>query len=284
MRGRFSGGYPMPYYETIDAGSIHYVDEGAGPPLVFIHGWSYSRTVWSLQREFFSRRFRCILPDLRGHGDSSSPSSGYEVDEMGSDLLALFQGLDLSGATLVGWSLGVLVALSAYVALRKRLSAIVLVSGIPKFIASDEYPFGLPEKEIRGMALRLKRNPVRAYEEFNRMMFSRNELDCGKYEEMESEILGSIQRPATDVALRTLEALARADMRTVLSSIRIPALLVHGERDTICLPEASKYMASLIPGSSLCLMQDTGHAPFLSRKEAFNTVLTVFLETVYGHN
>lgn len=272
----------MPFYERNDAVSIHYVDEGAGNPVVFIHGWSLSGAVWARQREFFSRRYRCISPDLRGHGDSSAPASGYDVHEMAADVSALFKSLDLSGATLVGWSLGVLVALSAYTELKERLSGIVLVSGTPKFVASDDYPFGLPEKETRGLSLRLKRSPERTFENFDRMMFTGNELNGHGYPVMEKEILRTIQRPAPDVALRTLEALACADMRTVLSSIRVPVFLIHGDKDSICLPQASRYMTSLISGASLSLLKDTGHAPFLMRQEEFNRLLANFLDTVYG--
>jgi pimeloyl-[acyl-carrier protein] methyl ester esterase len=197
---------------------------------------------------------------------------------------ALFESLDITGATLVGWSLGVLVALSAYSGLKERLSGIVLVSGTPKFVASDDYPFGLPEKETRGLSLRLRRSLERTYDDFSRMMFTHDELNGHDYEDTDRQILRTVKRPLLDMALRTLEALACADMRAVLPTICVPALMIHGDMDRICLPEASRYMASLIPGASLTLLKEAGHVPLLSRPEEFNTVLAEFLERVYGYN
>ena len=166
----------MPFCETKDSVTIYYDDTGRGHPLVFVHGWSFSGAVWRMQREFFSTRYRCVSPDLRGHGNSSAPSSGYGVQELAADMSSLIESLDLRGVTLVGWSLGVLVALSAYPGLKERLAALVFVSGTPKFTASEDFPFGLPAKETRGLALRLRRNRESALEDFSRMMFAPHEL------------------------------------------------------------------------------------------------------------
>ena len=90
------------------------------------------------------------------------------------------------------------------------------------------------------------------------------------------------KRPGLDAALQTLESLALADMRCVLSGIRVPVLLVHGYEDQICLPESSQYMAATIPHASLSILNGAGHAPLLSRSEEFNSLMAGFLAGVYG--
>jgi pimeloyl-[acyl-carrier protein] methyl ester esterase len=237
-----------------------------------------------MQREFFSTRYRCLSPDLRGHGNSSAPASGYGVLELTADVTTLFESLDLSGVTLVGWSLGVLVALSAYSALEERLAALVFVSGTPKFTASEDFPFGLPAKETRGLALRLRRNRESALEDFSRMMFTPHDLSGHDYEMVDKDSLLTSKRPGLDVALQTLEALALADMRSVLGGISVPVLLVHGDKDRICLPESSHYMAATIPHVSFSILNGAGHAPQLSRSEEFNSLIAEFLAGVYGDN
>jgi pimeloyl-[acyl-carrier protein] methyl ester esterase len=274
----------MPFCETKDLVTIHYDDTGAGHPLVFLHGWSFSCSVWRTQRESFSTRYRCISPDLRGHGNSSAPPSGYGVHELATDVTTLFESLELSGATLVGWSLGVLVALSAYSALKDRLAALVFVSGTPKFTASEDFPFGLPAKETRGLALRLRRNRESTLEGFSRMMFAPDELSGHDFEKIDRDCIRSAKRPCPDAAIHTLEALALADMRCVLGGISVPVLLVHGDKDRICLPESSHYMAASIPHTSLSIMNGAGHAPLLSRSEEFNRLMAGFLAGVYGEH
>jgi pimeloyl-ACP methyl ester esterase len=274
----------MPFCETKDNVTIYYDDAGTGLPLVFVHGWSFSGAVWKIQREYFSARYRCIFPDLRGHGDSSAPSSEYGVHALATDMTALFEREDLSRATLVGWSLGVLVALSAYSGIKERLAALVFVSGTPKFTASDDFPFGLQAKETRGLALRLRRNHQSALEDFSRMIFTPDELSANDFEMMNRDCIRTAKRPALDAALHTLEVLAVADMRRVLSRISVPVLLVHGDEDRICLPESSHYMAASIPHASLSILNGAGHAPLLSRSEEFNSLMARFLDGVYGDN
>jgi pimeloyl-[acyl-carrier protein] methyl ester esterase len=272
----------MPLCETKYNVTICYDDTGTGRPLVFVHGWSFSGAVWRMQQEFFSTRYRCISPDLRGHGDSSAPSSGYGVHELAADISTLFESLDLSGVTLVGWSLGVLVALSAYSALEERLAALVFVSGTPKFTSSEDFPFGLPAKETRGLALRLKRNRESALEHFSRLMFAPHELSGHNFDMFDRYSFRTAKRPGPAAALQTLEALSLADMRSILGCIRVPVLVIHGDEDRICLPGSSHYMAATIPHASLSILNGAGHAPQLSRSEEFNSLMAGFLAGVYG--
>jgi pimeloyl-[acyl-carrier protein] methyl ester esterase len=274
----------MPFCETKDSVTIYYDDVGTGRPLVFIHGWSFSGEVWRRQRNFFSSFFRCITLDLRGHGESSAPSAGYDVRDLATDVTALFERLDLSDATLVGWSLGVLVALSAHTAIQERLAGLVLVSGTPKFTASEDFPFGLPAKECRGLSLRLMRNRERTLEDFSRMMFAPDELSCHEIERADRDCILRTRRPALDAALQSLGALASADVRAALQDILVPVLLVHGDKDRICVPESAHYMAASVLHASLSILEGAGHAPMLSRSDEFNILMAGFLKGVYGYN
>jgi len=132
----------MPYFTAKDATSLYYEETGSGVPLLFVHGWSFSSGVWSLQKSCFSSRYRCIALDLRGHGRSMPSRSGYGIDVLSSDVAELFDILCLTNATLFGWSLGALVALAAYPAVKERVAAMVLVSGTAKYCADADYPVG----------------------------------------------------------------------------------------------------------------------------------------------
>ena len=271
----------MPFFTATDGVNIHYADHGAGRPLVFIHGWSFCGAVWTRQVDCFSGRYRCVVPDLRGHGDSAAPSSGYDIRDLAGDVSALLSFLELREVVLVGWSMGVLVALSAHAVVKERLAGMVFISGTPRFTATDDFPCALPAGECRGLALRFRRNREKTLADFRRMMFSPLELSERFPESMElNGLLG--KSPDTSGALHSLDALATADLRSVLPGITVPALLVHGAMDCICLPDASRRMADVIPRSALCVLDDAGHAPLISRHVEVNSVIENFLEGVYG--
>jgi pimeloyl-[acyl-carrier protein] methyl ester esterase len=114
------------------------------------------------------------------------------------------------------------------------------------------------------------------------MMFTPDELSGNSFEIFVRDCLRLTRRPALNAALHTLDSLALADMRRVLSRIDIPVLLVHGDKDRICHPESSRYMAASISHASLSILNGAGHAPMLSRSEDFNSLMARFLVGVYG--
>ena len=272
----------MPFIESAPGVSIHYQDAGEGPPLVFVHGWSMSGRVWRFQSEL-ADAFRLIIPDLRGHGESASPlTAGYDIDDLAGDLAALFEQLDLAQAVLLGWSLGAQVVLATFPAIRERLAALVLVGGTPRFTITEGYPFGLPVDEPRGMGLRLRRDFNRTMGEFFRAMFAEGELSREQENRIAREIVMGGRLPKPDVAGRTLETLAKADLRALLPGIDLPVLLVHGSGDTICPPAASRYMAEQLSRSELVIMEGAGHAPFLAQPAEFMDILKNFIYGIHA--
>ena len=97
--GRKQGGNPMSTITTKDGTEIYYKDWGSGPPVVFSHGWPLSADAWEAQMFFLaSNGYRCIAHDRRGHGRSSQPWNGNDMDTYADDLAQLFEALDLKGA------------------------------------------------------------------------------------------------------------------------------------------------------------------------------------------
>jgi pimeloyl-ACP methyl ester esterase len=272
----------MPFIKTPSGVEIHYESNGEGRPIVFIHGWSMSGRVWKYQAEALSSSYRVIVMDLRGHGESSAGPCSYTLEDFASDTAELFEQLDLRNAVLTGWSMGAEVALKSFPILKERLAALVLVSGTPRFTASDDYPHGLPAVEARGMSIRLKRNYTKTMGEFFQDMFAEGELSGESYQRIARDIVMGGKLPERGTALATLDRLISSDLRPLLPEIDVPVLLVHGSEDTITLPGASWFMAGYIPNVVLEIMDGTGHAPFLSRPGDFNSRLCSFLERIYA--
>jgi pimeloyl-ACP methyl ester esterase len=272
----------MPALVTSGGVTINYHDYGAGTPLVFLHGWAMSGEVWHCQ-QMLAERYRCIAPDLRGHGGSSAPASGYSYDFFAHDLAELFSLFRLERAIVIAWSMGVQVALQAFPAIRERLAALVFVSGTARFTATDDYPFGLPLSESRGLEIRLKKDHGRAVREFVWGMFTDEERALLGHDYIAAMIDGH-QLPAPHAAREALKSLASADFRHVLKCIDLPVLLVHGSADVICTAGAAQYMAGMLPAAELTVLEGAGHAPFLTRRDEFTGILNRFINGIHAED
>lgn len=255
-------------------------DRGQGRPLLLLHGWAMSRRVWAFQYDL-SDSCRIIAPDLRGHG-ASNLAGTFSLEELAGDVTALCRSLDLHDAVVVGWSLGAEVALKAFASIRSRVAGMIVVGGTPRFTSDDNYDAGLPDREVRGMEARLKRDYARTMGEFFRRMFAPGELSRQQENRIAREIVMGGRQPVLSVALAGLGILRQEDLRPLLPDVDCPVLLLHGESDTICPPAAARYMASLLPNARLALLPGAGHAPFLSQPETFNSMLRHFLQEIHG--
>lgn len=259
-----------------DFGTLHHDDAGAGRPVVLVHGWSLSSAAFAEETAWLARDRRAIVPDLRGHGRSSPPRAPFGLADLARDLAALVDRLALERAVLLGWSLGAQVAIAAAPLVRRRLAALVLVSGTPRFTEGEGWPHGLPARSVEGLALRVRRDAPRAVARFFDGMFVEGELDGAGRARAEA-VRAAV--PAADPAalLSGLDVLAREDLRAALPALDLPVLLVHGDRDPVCPPGAARATAAAIPGARLALLPGAGHAPFLSSPAPFRDTLASFL-------
>lgn len=272
----------MAWYEADSGNRLWYEERGAGTAIVFIHGWCMSSAVWRLQLEGLSGSFRVITLDLPGHGHSSPSAGGFQIKGCVDDIAGLFQFLDLRQALLAGWSLGSLIALEAVTLLRERLSGLVLIAGTPRFVQGDGFPYGLSKNEVDGMAGKVRRSLRRALDGFTARMFAFGELDHTPLAAMLRELLSSVPMPTTEVALQALGALVETDLRARLPLIDLPTVVMSGDRDVICLPQASEFLAQRIPSARQIVFAGCGHAPFLTQSRRFNACLDKFRGMVNG--
>ena len=266
----------MPWYSNQKGSRLWYEELGSGPAIVLIHGWCMSSAVWQLQLENLSHSFRVIAPDLCGHGRSAPSSNGYDFNTYAADIAALFHELDLDDTLLAGWSLGAQIVLQSFKQLREKVSGVGLISGTPRFTTAKDFPSALGSIEADGMAVKIRRNTARALEGFVDRMFAPGELDDPILRARIIELLSAVPIPETGFALKSLQMLVEADMRCILPCIDVPTLIINGDKDVICLPGASDYMARIIVNSQHIVLPGCGHTPFLTRNMEFDMALTDF--------
>ena len=269
----------MPIIRAKDGTGISFSDQGSGRAVLFLHGWLMSKKVWHFQLPL-SSSLRIITLDLRGHGASDSPDFSYAACL--GDIEELLAHLAIKDVVVVGWSMGSQLAIKASTQLQERISGLILVGATACFCSSDGYSGGLPAKEARGMAIRLKRDYREASRHFFRSMFSTQELASLSLKDIAAQTAASL--PPLQISLAALHELTDADLRDLLADIHIPVLLLHGAEDCICPAGAAEFMAERLPRAALKIMPSAGHAPFLSAVEQFNAEVTAFVRTLNGRH
>lgn len=264
----------MPY-----ADNIWFDEAGSGRPILFVHGWCMSASVWGLQRDAVAADNRFLALDLRGHGKSSSSGNGICQGFSGyaQDITSLVRQLQLTDLVIVGWSMGGQAVLKAYPEISDSVSAMVLVGTTPRFTAAPHFPFGLAPKDAEGMRVKVRRNLERALEGFHKNLFTNDEFLSLQSDTSIRQILSGSALPSVSAALGGLEALMDEDVMDEVRQVNCPVLLIHGEQDRICLPAASEWLSHELPNSHRVLVPGAGHAPFISCHDQFNQLIMKFV-------
>lgn len=264
-------------------GQLYCRETGTGQVMVLIHGWAMSSCAWRFQEPLASR-YHLLMPDLPGHGQSPPQSDlpCFSVNGCAESIARVITERDFSSIVIVGWSLGSMVTLRLASLLPERIAGMILVGGTARFCTDtdSDYLCGLPEKDVRGLSARLKRNYGETLGDFFKLMFAQDELDHDQYQRIVRDVILVGRQPSQEVAHAGLAALATEDLRPLLPTIQTPTLLIHGIADTICPSASARYLADHLPNALLQLLPGIGHAPFLSRPEEFNSLVSQFAAEV----
>ncbi|MEE9441320.1 MAG: alpha/beta hydrolase [candidate division Zixibacteria bacterium] len=259
----------MPHVDTQEV-SIYYETKGRGSTIVFLHGFTLDRRMWGTQVEYFSKRFRTLVYDSRGHGKSGCPESGYSRADRVRDLAALVEKLRLAPFHIVGLSMGGATALGYAIDHPESLLSLTLADTAaagfqppPKYKDMRERVESMTIADIKRV---WKRNALFYYARKNPQL--RDELA-----EMMDGHCGNLW---TDPQRGTYKD--RDDV--VLSSkIKIPTLIFIGEKDKFFLPLAKKLHQN-IENSEMDIVSEVGHMVNMEDSNRFNMRLEQFLDRV----
>jgi 3-oxoadipate enol-lactonase len=260
----------------IKGNSVRYYDEGPrdGQPLLFIHGFPFSKEMWNGQVEVFEPSHRVLAYDVRGHDGSSPGTVEFSVAQFGDDLLAFMDELEVTNAVIVGLSMGGYIALNALGRDSGRFRALVLCDTQCKADTPEAR-----EKRLKTIAnIRLAGLSKYADESVNNLFASSTQ---STKPEVVSFIRDTILRTNADTICKTLQALAdRKETCSNLSQTKLPVLIMVGQEDKITPPESALQMHQLIPNSQLETISGAGHLSNLENPDAFNSRLKAFLSEI----
>jgi non-heme chloroperoxidase len=267
---------------TTDGTQIFYKDWGAGRPVVFSHGWPLNADAWDDQMWFLtSHGLRCIAHDRRGHGRSSQPWTGNDLDTYAGDLSALMEALDLRDAVMIGHSTGggeVARYLGRYGT--KRVTKAVLVSAIPPLmLKTAANPGGLPIEVFDGIRAGLIADRSQYYRELAAPFYGANRPGSKVSQGVKDAFWMWSMQAGIAGAYQCIKAFSETDLTEDIRKIDIPTLLLHGDDDQIVpIADSALLSSKLIRKATLKVYPGAPHGLMATHRDQFNSDLLAFIQ------
>ena len=267
----------MPMITTKDGTSIYYKDWGIGKPVLFSHGWPLSSDAWEDQMVFLaSHGFRCIAHDRRGHGRSSQPWTGNDMDTYADDLAELMDSLDVTEAALVGHSTGG-GEVARYIGRHgsTRVAKAVLIGSVtPLMLQTPDNPTGVPLAVFDDIRAKVNADRSQFFQELTETFYG----GVASKGLRDSFWLQGMQAGFKNV-IDCIEAFSETDLTEDLEKFSVPTLIVHGDADVIVPMENTAMVAAqLIPNCSVRVYAGAPHGLCSTHKDKLNDDLLAFLK------
>jgi non-heme chloroperoxidase len=273
----------MPTIKTSDNTEIYYKDWGSGQPVVFSHGWPLDADAWEDQMFFLaSRGYRCVAHDRRGHGRSSQPWAGQDMDTYADDLAAVVEALDLCDAIHVGHSTGG-GEVARYIARHgsKRVSGAVLVSAVPPLmLKTTANPEGTPMEVFDNLRAGVHADRSQFFKDLSAPFYGANRPGSKISQGVRDTFWLQGMIASLDACYDCIKAFSETDQTEDLKKIDVPTLIIQGDDDQIVpIAAAGLKQAKLVLNAELKVYEGAPHGLPTTLKDRLNADLLEFFTT-----
>ena len=273
----------MSMITTKDGTEIYYKDWGSGQPVVFSHGWPLNSDAWESQMVFLaSNGYRCIAHDRRGHGRSSQPWNGNDMNTYADDLSELIKTLDLNGATLVGHSTGG-GEVARYIGLHgtRRVAKVVLVGSVtPLMLQTNANPGGLPIEKFDAIRAGVAADRSQFFKDLSMPFYGANRPGAKVSQGLRDTFWFQGMQGGLKNEIDSIKAFSETNFTDDLKMFDMPTLIIHGDDDQIVPIGASAHAtAKLVKHAALKIYAGGPHGLADMHKDQLNADLLDFLKT-----
>ena len=266
-----------------DGTLINFKDWGHGPAVVFSHGWPLQGDAWEDQMMFLAEHgYRVIAHDRRGHGLSSKPWHGNDMDTYADDLATLIEALDLNGATLVGHSTGG-GEVARYIGRHGtgRVARAALVGAVtPQMLVGPANPNGVPMEVFDGLRSAVQADRAQFFKDFTMPFFGYNREGA----KVSEGVRDTFQLQAAQCSIRSayacIKQFSETDFTEDLKKMTVPTLVIHGDDDQIVpIAATARRAVELLPQGTLSVYEGAPHGLPATHKDKLNAELLAFLRS-----